>query len=161
MTVAPPSQPSQLTMSHDHAVLEVEVVVAPFACLAPETLSEVDLARLVREALAVVVDVTAYPKSVISFRAVILALGKSPVLPALVLGATAAVEAASLSVKGRVIATAVEADGLTSITGFELASSKLALLASTGIPDLGLGLSAARQIEAELVACGALRVRTS
>lgn len=160
VSVAPPSQPTQHTMSHDHAVLEVEVLVAPFASLDDGNISELDLARLVREALASVVDVSAYPKSVISFRAVILSMAKSSVLPALILGATAAVEAADLRVKGRVIATAFDIDGVTSITGFELTTSRVALLHCTGIPDIGLGLSAARQIEADLVDCGALRVRT-
>ena len=157
--VSPPSQPLQSTSSHDHAVLEMNLVLAPFATRHSEfAVPEAEISRLTREALALVMDVNAYPKSVITFRVVILSAEPTlrHILPAVILGATAAVEAADLAVVGRVLATRSE----QGVTGFELKTNRLAILhCPAGVPELGPSLSAALQLEEDLIAAGAIKPR--
>ena len=163
VTVAAPRQPSQSSMSHDHGILEVEVYAAPFATTDQELLPESEIARLAREGLTSIIDLSAYPKSVISLKAVVLAMQTATitaVMPAIILGATAALEAADLSLKGRLIGSSTDRDGVVSVTAFDIISGRLAILHSPrGLPDIAAGLSTAKQLESDLCSLGSLKPR--
>jgi len=163
VSVSPPRQPAQAATSHEHATLEVDVDIAPFACVAIDSVPVSEISRLTREALSVMINLDAYPKSVISIRVVVLQVRNSNIaniVPAVILASTSALETADLSLRGRIVATSYENEGVSCVTAFDLASNRLALLNCIGgAPDLSWGLSAARQLEKDMISASFLKPR--
>ena len=150
-----PPRPQSQSVSHDKAVIEVEVVFPSFT--GESEAAGPMISRFAVNALTPVIDLSAYPKSVIPFRVTILQTDSMTgnftsialsLLPALVVGCTVAVEQSVLALKGRVLAVGNEARG---VVAFELSTNRIVALHSPGRPDLDWSLSAARELERDLV----------
>ena len=148
--LAPRPQPQ--SNSQERGLIEVEVFVAPFAGSQRYVdHNEQEISRLVSEALSVSVDLTVYPRSLITFRVQVLQLGErerqmSCLIAAAICGATAALENSDIARKGRVLAVPIPGGGI----GFEIGTSRIAMIDCCESPDIDWALSAVRELEKEL-----------
>lgn len=154
-----PPRPQSQTAVHDKAVVEVVMEIAPFSYkyeidedLRDSRVSEIQ--SLIQESLAASVELSAYPKTVLTFRVVILetpAFSVGSLLPAALLGATLALEKAEIAVVGRAMALQV---GESGVIGFDLHSGKILLMHTSTLPDVSSVLSELKTLEADLTARG-------
>ena len=155
VTLVPPRPPSQGAV-HDKAVVEVDMQIAPF-CYKYEIDEDIrdsrvaEVSALVQEAVTACVDLSAYPKTILTFRVVVLETSEFDVaslVPAVLLGSTLALEKAEIAGLGRALALSVADSG---VIGFDVRSGKIILLHSSTLPDVASAMATVKEFEKDLI----------